>query len=205
MYTLSILSELFPKTKQSQLEKFIDPLNMTIQRFGIDANYVRAAAFIAQIGHESGGLNFVRENLNYSKDGLLKIFPKYFTEQTAAQYARNPPAIASKVYGGRMGNGDESSQEGWKFSGRGLIQLTGKNNYTRFAADMGMSLDEAVEYLETTEGAAMSAGWFWDVSKLNSIADSGDFVLLTKRINGGTIGLADRQHHYDVALQLLEQ
>ena len=104
-----------------------------------------------------------------------------------------------------MGNGSEDTQDGWKFCGRGLIQLTGKDNYTKFAKDMGMNLDEAVQYLETTEGAAMSAGWFWSVNGLNAIADSGDFVKLTKRINGGTIGLADRQHHYDVALKLLEK
>jgi putative chitinase len=103
-----------------------------------------------------------------------------------------------------MGNGDEASGDGARFCGRGLIQLTGKHNYTRFAADLGVSLEECVAYLETPAGAVSSAGWFWDANKLNIYADKGDFVGLTKRINGGTIGLADRKHHYDIALKALK-
>ena len=102
-----------------------------------------------------------------------------------------------------MGNGPESSGDGYKFCGRGLIQLTGKNNYTRFAASINKTLDEAVAYLETSEGAVASAAWFWDANKLNVYADKGDFIGLTRRINGGTIGLADRQHHYQIALKAL--
>lgn len=134
----------------------------------------------------------------------MKTWPKRFPNVTVANaYARNPQKIANKVYANRMGNGTEASGDGYKFRGRGLIQLTGKDNYTRFAKSIGMTLDEAVAYLETPEGAVASAGWYWDANKLNIYADKGDFVGLTRRINGGTIGLADRKHHYDIALKAL--
>ena len=165
----------------------------------------RVAAFLAQCGHESGGFVFVSENLNYSASGLMRVFPKYFpTLEIAKQYERNPKRIASRVYASRMGNGDEASQEGWLYRGRGIIQLTGKNNYFWFAASLDLTPEQAVEYLETFEGAAQSACWFWETNKLNALADSGDFVGLTKRINGGTIGLKDREHHYEVALAMLD-
>jgi putative chitinase len=142
--------------------------------------------------------------LNYSAEGLQKIFKKYFpTPELAQQYARQPEKIANRVYSGRMGNGDEASGDGWKFCGRGVIQLTGRFNYTKFAESLEMDIDEAVAYLETPEGAVVSAGWFWDKNKLNAICDRDDFILLTKRINGGTIGLKDRQHHYEIALPVL--
>lgn len=203
MYTTDFLSDLFKHTPQDKIELFVDPLNETASRFGIDQNPERLAAFIAQVGHESGGLNFVQENLNYSAQALLRVFPKYFTEAQAQQYARKPELIANRVYGNRMGNGPESSGDGWAFRGRGLIQLTGRNNYTRFANDMGMTVEEAIDYLETTEGATMSAGWFWNANNLNDIADTGDMVLLTKRINGGKIGLQERIELYDHALDML--
>lgn len=165
----------------------------------------RVAAFLAQCGHESGGFVFVSENLNYSASGLMRVFPRYFpTPELAKQYERNPKRIASRVYANRMGNGDEASQEGWLYRGRGIIQLTGKNNYFWFAASLDLTPEQAVEYLETFEGAAQSACWFWETNKLNALADSGDFVGLTKRINGGTIGLKDREHHYEVALAMLD-
>ena len=165
----------------------------------------RIAAYLAQCGHESGGWKAVRENLNYSAKGLMGIFKKYFPTVTLANaYQRQPEMIANKVYANRMGNGPEESGEGYKFCGRGLIQLTGKQNYTKFAADLGISVDETVAYLETPEGAVSSAGWFWDNNDLNKFCDNDDFVGLTKRINGGTIGLEDRQHHYHLALDLLQ-
>lgn len=204
MYTTEFLAELFPRTNAERLESFVEPLNTTAARFGIDENASRAAAFIAQVGHESGGLNFLQENLKYSAQALLRVFPKYFTPQLAAEYAYKPEKIASRVYGNRMGNGPEESGDGWTYRGRGIIQLTGRNNYTRFAADMGMTLEEAVEYLETVDGAVMSAGWFWDVNKLNAIADDEDIVLLTKRINGGKIGLQEREELFYHALNLIE-
>jgi putative chitinase len=167
-------------------------------------NKKRAAAFLAQIAHESGGFNFVKENLNYSAKGLMGTFKKYFpTEAIAKQYERQPEKIANRVYANRMSNGDEASGDGYKFCGRGLIQLTGRANYTKFSQDLGISLDETVAYLETPEGAVSSAGWFWDQNNLNSYCDKDDFIGLTKRINGGTIGLEDRKHHYEIALKAL--
>jgi putative chitinase len=162
------------------------------------------AAFLAQVAHESGGFNFVKEGLSYSAVGLNKTFKKYFPTVASAQpYARNPAKIANKVYANRMGNGPERSGDGYKHRGRGLIQLTGKDNYTRFAKSIDKTVDEAIAYLETSEGAVASAGWFWDVNKLNVYADKGDFVGLTRRINGGIIGLSDRKHHYQIALKAL--
>lgn len=202
--TLELLKEICPKTKSTVLEKYVEPLNEVGEHFGLFENPKRMAAFLAQVAHESGGFNFVKEGLNYSAAGLNKTFKKYFpTVESANAYARNPAKIANKVYANRMGNGPESSGDGYKFCGRGLIQLTGKDNYTRFAKAIGKSIDEAVAYLETAEGAVASAGWFWDANKLSVYADKGDFVGLTRRINGGTIGLEDRKHHYDIALKAL--
>jgi putative chitinase len=201
--TLELLQKICPKTKTDVLAKYVQPINTVAEHFEINTPQ-RMAAFLAQTAHESGGFNFIKENLNYSADGLQKIFKKYFpTPELAQQYARQPEKIANRVYAARMGNGDEASGDGWKFCGRGVIQLTGKFNYTKLAESLEMNIDDVVKYLETPEGAVASAGWFWDKNKLNAICDKGDFVLLTKRINGGTIGLQDRQHHYDIALQVL--
>lgn len=167
----------------------------------------RIAGFIAQCAHESGNFTALRENLNYRWQTLRKIFPKYFpTDELAQQYATMPnkqQAIANLVYANRMGNGPPESGDGYRYAGKGLIQLTGKDNYTWFAASLDISVEEAAEYLETFEGAAQSACWFWETNKLNQWADRGDIVTLTKRINGGTIGLADRQKHYEHALHVL--
>jgi putative chitinase len=158
----------------------------------------RVAAFLAQCGHESADFTVLKENLNYSAEGLSKVFPKRFPTVAAAQpYNRNPEKIANKIYADRMGNGPEASGEGYKFRGRGAIQLTGKENYTKFAASVDKSLDEAVAYTETLAGAIESACWFWSTNKLNALADATDIVALTKRINGGTIGLEDRKHHFE--------
>lgn len=167
----------------------------------------RVAAFIAQCAHESGGFVFLTENLNYRWQSLRKIFPKYFPDDAIAQdYANRPnkqEAIANRIYASRMGNGPEESGDGYRFRGRGLIQLTGRHNYTWFAASLEISPEEATEYLTTFEGAAQSACWFWENNKLNQWADKGDIVTLTKRINGGTIGLDDRIKHYEHALHVL--
>jgi putative chitinase len=163
----------------------------------------RMAAFLAQCAHESGGFVFVTENLNYSASGLLRVFPKYFHDMTTAkQYERNPQKIASRVYANRMGNGDEASLEGFKFRGRGILQLTGKDNYFWFASSLEISPEQATEYLETFEGAAQSACWFWENNSLNKLADQSDILNMTKRINGGTIGLEDRKKHYQHALHV---
>ena len=158
----------------------------------------RVAAFLAQCGHESADFTVLKENLNYSAEGLTKVFPKRFPSLTVAQpYNRQPEKIANKIYADRMGNGPEASGEGYKFRGRGAIQLTGKENYSKFAASVDKSLEEAVAYTETLAGAIESACWFWTTNKLNDIADKNDIVTLTKRINGGTIGLEDRKHHFE--------
>lgn len=163
----------------------------------------RVAAFLAQCGHESGGFVFVTENLNYSASGLQRVFPKYFpTMEIAKQYERNAKKIASRVYANRMGNGDEASGDGFKFRGRGILQLTGKNNYFWFAASLEITPEQAVDYLETFEGAAQSACWFWSENKLNRFVDADDFKGLTRAINGGYIGLEDRKHHYEIALSM---
>lgn len=165
----------------------------------------RIAGFVAQCGHESQNFKTLEENLNYSAEGLNRTFPKYFIRagRDAQAFHRQPEKIANIVYANRMGNGDTASGDGWKFRGRGVIQLTGKDNYSRFAKYVGKSLDETIEYLKTKQGALESACWFWKTNGLNQIADSGDIVAMTKRINGGTIGLEDRQKHYRHALAVL--
>jgi putative chitinase len=167
----------------------------------------RIAAFIAQCAHESGNFMVLQENLNYRWQSLRKVFPKYFpTDELAQDYASRPnkqEAIANRVYASRMGNGPESSGDGWKYRGRGLIQLTGRDNYAWFAASLDVSIDDAIEYLSTFEGATQSACWFWETNKLNDLADRKDIVTLSKRINGGTIGLDDRIKHYEHALHVL--
>jgi len=164
----------------------------------------RIASFVAQCAHESGSFVFLTENLNYKAESLLKVFPKYFKDMaTAKAYEKKPEKIANKIYADRMGNGNEASGDGWRYRGRGLIQLTGKTNYTWFAASLEISPEEAAEYTQTFEGAAQSACWFWETNKINQFADSGDIVTMTKRINGGTIGLDDRIKHYEHALHVL--
>ena len=164
----------------------------------------RLAAFLAQTAHESGGYRAIKENLNYKAESLCKVWPRYFPDMATAQrYAHNQQAIANRAYANRMGNGPEESGDGWKFCGRGLIQLTGKDNYTRYAQSLEISLDEASEHLTTFEGCVQSAAWFWEANNLNQYADSGDILTMTKRINGGTLGLADREKHYKHALHVL--
>jgi putative chitinase len=186
------------------LDYWYDALYQILPEYSINTPE-RVAAFIAQCAHESGNFRFLQENLNYRAESLTKTFKKYFpTLESARPYARNPQKIANKVYANRMGNGDEASGDGFRYLGRGLIQLTGKNNYTFFAASVGIEdMDECVEYLGTFEGAVQSACFFWENSNLNQWADKGDILTLTKRINGGTIGLEDRIKHYNHALHVL--
>jgi putative chitinase len=203
--TLDLLKHMCPHTKSSILEGYVEPLNTVAEYYEMTANPARLAGFLAQVAHESGGFTAVKENLNYSAKGLMGTFKKYFPDEaTAKAYERQPQKIANKVYANRMNNGDEASGDGYRFCGRGLIQLTGRANYTKFANDLGMSIEDTIAYLETPNGAVASAGWFWDNNNLNQYCDSGDFVTLTKRINGGTIGLADRQHHFDIAMHYLQ-
>jgi putative chitinase len=201
--TLSDLRKIFPKTKSETLEQYVTPLNETFEKFDISTT-ARQSMFIAQIGHESANFTAVRENLNYSAQGLRRIFGKYFpTDALANTYARQPEKIANRVYANRMSNGPESSGDGWKFRGRGTLQVTGRYGYTNFAKDFGMSIDDAIVYLETSEGAVMSAGWFWEKNNLNSFADQTRFTDMTKRINGGTNGLAHRKELWNIARSIL--
>jgi putative chitinase len=164
----------------------------------------RIAAFVAQCAHESGGFVFLQENLNYKAESLMRVWPKYFKDlATAQRYAHNPERIANRAYANRMGNGDESSGDGWKFCGRGLIQLTGKDNYQSFADSIETELEDIPHYLATFEGAVQSACWFWENNNLNKWADAGDITTLTKKINGGTLGLDERMKHYAHALHVL--
>ena len=210
MITLQQFRQLVPNTKYQQqwyetlFEKksvlgdktLLEEYNLTTPK--------RIAAFMAQCGHESGGFVFLTENLNYSAAGLMKTFAKYFPDQaTANAYARQPDKIANKVYANRMGNGDEASGDGARYKGRGLIQVTGKDNYFWFASSLEITPEAAAEYMQTFEGAAQSACWYWETASLNKLADTGDILTMTKRINGGTIGLEDRKKHYAHALHVL--
>jgi putative chitinase len=184
------------------LEHWAEALNKILPDYDINTPE-RVAAFIAQSAHESGNFTALHENLNYRAVTLRKVFPKYFpTDDMAAQYAQQPERIANRVYASRMGNGPETSGDGFRYCGRGLIQLTGKSNYQAFADSLQMPVEEVPAFLATFEGAIQSACWFWESNNLNQYADSGDIVTMTKRINGGTIGLADRQAHYNHALEV---
>ena len=168
----------------------------------------RVAGFISQCQHESADFTILTENLNYGAKGLLGIFKKYFpSEDLAKQYERKPEKIANRVYASRMGNGPESSGDGWTFRGRGLVQLTGRANYTQCSRDL-FSDDTLVEdpdvVANTPEYAILTACWFWHKNRLNDLCDRGDVVTLSKRINGGTIGLADRIHHWNQCIQVFE-
>jgi len=188
------------------VDQWYDALCKILPDYGIDTPQ-RVAAFVAQCAHESAGFKILKENLNYRATSLRKVFGKYFTSDAIAEdYASRPnkqEAIANLVYGNRMGNGDEASGDGYRYCGRGLIQLTGRNNYEAFADSLEMTVEDVPEYLGTFEGAVQSACWYWETNNLNQWADAGDILTLTKRINGGTIGLEDRKKHYEHALHVL--
>jgi putative chitinase len=188
----------------AHLSNWYEAINNICPEYGIDTPQ-RLAAFIAQCAHESANFTALRENLNYRAESLMKTWPNRFpTMAVAQQYAKNPQKIANKVYANRMGNGPEETGDGWRYLGRGLIQLTGKENYSWFGASIGETNPEKlVEFLGTFEGAVQSACWFWETNELNQWADKGDIKTLTKRINGGDIGLADRIKHYQHACHVL--
>jgi putative chitinase len=183
--------------------KWLQPLEDTFAKYDINTPE-RQAAFIGQCAHESGNFKTLEENLNYKPEALMRVWPSRFPDlATAMKYAHNPEAIANKVYGGRMGNGVEESGDGWKYHGRGLIQLTGKENYTRCGEALGIDLINQPSLLVTPEYASLSAGYFWNKKGLNALADAGDFETMTKRINGGTLGLEDRKAKIAKALSVL--
>ena len=201
MITSAQIKSILPHNKNP--DQLADALNHVLPSYDIN-NKERVACFLAQCGHESGEFNILRENLNYSAESLCKVWPKRFPSAAVAQpYNRNPEKIANKVYADRLGNGPESSGDGFKYRGRGAIQLTGKCNYEAFSKSIGKKLDETVAYCETLEGAIASACFFWKTNNLNKFVDANDFLGLTKKINGGTIGLEDRKKHYKKALEVL--
>ena len=198
------LKQLLPKNPY--IDQWYEALSQLLPDYEINTPQ-RIAAFMAQCAHESGGFTALKENLNYRAPTLRKVFGKYFpNDDIANEYANKPnkqEAIANRVYANRMGNGDEASGDGFRYCGRGLIQLTGKDNYSWFAASLNITPDEASEYLQTFEGAAQSACWFWETNNLNKFADAGDIKGMTKVINGGYIGLDDRIAHYEHAKHIL--
>lgn len=182
--------------------KWLEPLNTTFEKYDINTPR-RQAAFIGQCQHESGNFKTLQENLHYSANALMRVWPSRFPDQdTADKYADNPEKIANKVYAGRMGNTEEG--DGWKYHGRGLIQLTGKENYEHCGSSLGVDLVGSPDWLLDPKYAALSAGWFFNKKGLNQLADIGDVVAITKRINGGTLGLDDRAAKTNRALQVLQ-
>jgi putative chitinase len=188
--------------------EWVDALNETFERFQIDTP-MRQASFIGQCGHECANFRVLEENLNYRAATLLKLFPRTprrawgFTPEEAAAYERQPKKIANRIYGNRMNNRDEASGDGWRFRGRGILQLTGAANYHHASKALGVDFIMEPDLVATPKYGAMTAGWFWNTHKINQFADVQDWVTMTKRINGGTIGLDDRIKHIMQALQIL--
>lgn len=191
MITLDQLAAIFNTTSRSRLMPFIEWLNKTMVDYSINT-LNREAAFIAQVGYESSEFTTIEENLNYSEQRLLAVFPNYFNQSNVGPYDHNPEKIANRVYANRDGNGNEASGDGWKYHGRGLIQITGKANYQSFANEINSNLTDTISTLQTAQGAVYSAGWFWDLRKCNPLADTEDIATMTRRINGGVNGLDQR-------------
>lgn len=184
--------------------EWIPAINDTFARFGI-ATPQQQAGFIGQCSHECGNFKVLEENLNYRAETLMKLWPKRFpTLEIANEYARQPRKIANKVYASRMGNRDEASGDGYRFRGRGCIQLTGHSGYYHAGKALGVDFVKEPDLVATPQYAALTAGWFWDTHNLNKIAEMGDWTTLTKKINGGVIGLNDRIKHINDALYALQ-
>jgi len=198
------LRQIIPKNPY--LEHWYSDLSQLLPDYDINTPQ-RIASFLAQCTHESDDFTALKENLNYRPASLRKLFPTHFeTDEIANDYANRPnkqEAIANRLYCNRMGNGDEASGDGYRYCGRGLIQITGKDNYFWFAASVQITAEEASQYMQTFEGACQSACWFWENNNLNQFADSGDIITMTKRINGGTIGLDDRKARYAKIMKIL--
>ncbi len=203
MLTRDLLRASMPGARTNDLDRFAGPLAGCCAEWGIDTG-LRQAAFLAQLAHESGQLRALVENLNYSAEALLRVFPRHFDAGQAATYARQPQRIAARAYANRMGNGDETSGDGWRYRGRGLIQITGHDNYAACGTAIGLDLIAQPELLEQPGPAARSAAWFWHNHDLNRLADARDIEAITRRINGGLTGLEDRKAHYAHACAALE-
>jgi len=188
------LQQVLSRTAEDVVARFTGPLQAELPKYAIVTAY-RQAHFIAQVAHESGGFNHLVENLNYSAKALRTVFGKYFpTEDMAEQYARQPEMIANVVYADRMGNGNTESGDGWKYRGRGLIQLTGKDNYQKCSEFVGVDLlNEPDRLAQDATIAVAAACWYWDSRNLNNYAEEDDIITITKRINGGLHGLQDRE------------
>lgn len=206
-FTKRHLAAMIPTNKD--VDSWYEALIKILPKYGITTKR-RVAHFISQCAHESGEFRNLEENLNYSESALLRVFGRYFGpgKRNAKEYARKPEKIANYVYmdeyrSKRGALGNVQPGDGWRFRGRGIKQLTGRNNYTNFGKSVGLSAEEAAEYVATPKGAIESACWFWDTNNLNRIADTDDVVTMTKRINGGDIGLADRQRRYNAAIKIL--
>lgn len=188
--------------------ELVDVFNETFERWGI-TTVRQKAGFIGQCGHECGNFKILEENLNYRAATLLKLFPRTpkrawgFTPEEAAAYERQPRKIANRIYGNRMGNRDEASGDGWRFRGSGWLQLTGHSNFFHASKALGEDFVANPELVRTPKYAALTAGWFWSTHKCNELAESGDWTALTRRINGGTIGLEDRVKHIREAINVL--
>jgi putative chitinase len=183
--------------------KWLDPLNDAFQKYDISTP-ARQAFFVGQCAHESGNFRILEENLHYSASSLMRVWPSRFPDiDVANQFANNPEKIANKVYAGRMGNGDEETGDGWKYHGRGLIQLTGKDNYANCGSGLDLDLLSNPEWLLDPKYAALSAAWFWNRKGLNALADVQDYDTMTKRINGGLLGLDDRKAKIAKAISVL--
>lgn len=205
LLTVDQLRAMIPSNKE--VEEWCEELNKALPKYDITTDE-RIAGFVSQCAHESMDFNAMSENLNYREETLNKVFPRYFGpgKRNAAEYAKNPEKIANYVYMDEFRTsklGNTQPGDGWRFRGRGLKQLTGRDNYTRFAKDYNMTAEEAAAWVETKEGALASALWFWKTNNLNPIADTGNVAALTKKINGGDIGLADRQARYAKAMAAL--
>jgi len=184
------------------VEHWCEALNKILPDYDISTP-VRVAAFLGETYVESAGYTALHENLNYQAASLCRVWPSHFTPDIADQYAHNPEKIANRAYAGRMGNGDEASGDGWKFCGRGLIQVTGRNNYQAFADSLQMNVDDVPAFLQTFEGAVQSACWFWENNNLNALADAGNIKALSVKINGGELGLAEREQQCNRAYQIV--
>ena len=184
-------------------QKWLEPLNAAFAKYDISTP-ARQASFIGQCSHESGNFRILEENLHYSATALMRVWPSRFPNlEVANQFAGNAEKIANKVYAGRMGNGDEESGDGWKYHGRGLIQLTGKDNYANCGSSLSVDLLGNPDMLLDPKYAALSAGWFWGKKGLNALADVKDYDTMTKRINGGLLGLDDRKAKIAKAISVL--
>ena len=197
MLNSEMLISCLPEASRTTANEYAAAISAACQEFQIDTP-LRLASFLAQIGHESGNLKYFRENTNYTSDGMMVVFPQHFTYKNAKEYHRKPEKIANRVYANRMGNGDEASGDGWRYRGRGFIQLTGKNNYEACGTGIGVDLIANPEYLETVEGASRSAAWFWKSRGLNDLADVYNMRAITLKINGGYNGFTDRMELYEI-------